>query len=381
MSASPAPVGPHSGPAGVGPPAGISAHPAARVVQRGRTLVLRRAWPRSPGHLLLDYAEGDRHVAGQWLADPARLNQVARATARSAADASDVEVLGKVLLQRRGADRRLPGLALLAADPRTALVVHRPERRAVVRLDRDGDPSRVGWVKVQRVKGAAARQHHDRVAAAGVAVPTVRRRWGGAGWMAHEAATLPGRALLHHGDADLLTAAAATGLMLRRLHHATDATGLPDHDLEAEAGVLRTWHRRLEWVDPHLARRMSAEVARVLGALAALPQPPQAGVLHRDLHDGQVLVDDSNRAGLLDLDTLAVGDPALDLGNLLAHLHLRADQGRLSQADAVAVGQEVLEGYDASRELRHRVQVHHDVAAARLRCVYALRPVPLADAG
>ena len=40
---------------------------------------------------------------------------------------------------------------------------------------------------------------------------------------------------------------------------------------------------------------------------------------HRDLHEKQILVT-ARGAGFLDFDTLSLADPALDAGNLLAHL-------------------------------------------------------------
>ena len=47
------------------------------------------------------------------------------------------------------------------------------------------------------------------------------------------------------------------------------------------------------------------------------------------------------RVGMLDVDTLGVGDPGLDLGNLLAHLDLRVQQGWTTQQTAEAVEEEV----------------------------------------
>jgi aminoglycoside phosphotransferase (APT) family kinase protein len=47
---------------------------------------------------------------------------------------------------------------------------------------------------------------------------------------------------------------------------------------------------------------------------------------HRDLHDKQILLDEDRGGTLLDLDLAAAGPPALDVGNILAHLRLRALQ-------------------------------------------------------
>ncbi|MGH8875440.1 MAG: hypothetical protein ACRDVM_09355, partial [Acidimicrobiia bacterium] len=104
-----------------------------------RSLTLLRAWPRSRERLALEYSdEAGRRIAGQWL-DPGhgieRLRRLARRTAQAAPETPVVaiEALG-LLLQADGADRRLPALAPVVALPGATLVVHRPERRAVVRL-------------------------------------------------------------------------------------------------------------------------------------------------------------------------------------------------------------------------------------------------------
>lgn len=68
-----------------------------------------------------------------------------------------------------------------------------------------------------------------------------------------------------------------------------------------------------------------------------------ATVVHRDLYEDQILLGD--RIGLIDLDDAAAGPPELDMGNLLAHLELRAL--RAHEAAARATGP-LLEGYAAS---------------------------------
>ena len=50
-------------------------------------------------------------------------------------------------------------------------------------------------------------------------------------------------------------------------------------------------------------------------------------LVHRDFHDGQVLLDESYAVGLIDFDLMAAGDPALDVANFLCHLELREHQG------------------------------------------------------
>ena len=95
------------------------------------------------------------------------------------------------------------------------------------------------------------------------------------------------------------------------------------------------------------------------------PCPP--GLLHRDLHDGQILLAPDGTIGLLDADTLARGEPALDLGNLVAHLERFAP-------DPAAATDALLDGYDPPADTARRLGAYTDAARLRLDCVYAFRP-------
>ncbi len=98
-----------------------------RLELRGPRLALRRAWPRSNGHLLLEYVDDqDRIVPGQWMQDVQQLKRVADETAKCCPDATPVVVnseRGSILLQPRGADRHLVGLCALAGTPRLNVAV------------------------------------------------------------------------------------------------------------------------------------------------------------------------------------------------------------------------------------------------------------------
>jgi Ser/Thr protein kinase RdoA (MazF antagonist) len=51
-----------------------------------------------------------------------------------------------------------------------------------------------------------------------------------------------------------------------------------------------------------------------------VPRWAPTTVVHRDLYEEQILIDE--QVGLIDLDDAALGPPELDVGNLLAHLDL-----------------------------------------------------------
>jgi thiamine kinase-like enzyme len=165
-------------------------------------------------------------------------------------------------------------------------------------------------------------------------------------------------------------------------------SGLEPWGAEDEVRALDGWLDRLQRHDP-LGRRATDAIRRLAGsaaeALLALPARP-AVTAHRDLHDKQLLVASADRysdttpatsggAGLIDLDTAAAADPALDEANLLAHLDLRVWQGVVGQdrarriADALLRTRQELAPVEAER-----VAAHRRVVRARLAALSCFRP-------
>ncbi|GIG35215.1 phosphotransferase [Cellulomonas pakistanensis] len=334
----------------------MSALAEVGAVAAAHGLRLRRAWPRGAEHLLLELVPdgGGSAVAGQWFADAGRAARVAAGTGDPARAA------GRVVLQPRGADRRLPALARVLARPGARLVAHRPERRAVVRL---GDGS---YAKVVRSAAVADLVASAAAAAAtGLRVPTVLDVDEVDGVVTTRA--LPGRtlhALLADPAVDPAPAARELGRALAVLHASPLPPGARVHDAAAEAAVLARWRG--------LARAHGVPVGEA-------PAPPPAGAgplvpVHRDLHDKQVLVDDRGRVGLLDFDLAAAGEAALDVANLLVHLELRAHQGVCAPDRAVAVRVAVLDGYRPAPRVSARIPAYEALTRARLAAVYGFRP-------
>ena len=96
--------------------------------------------------------------------------------------------------------------------------------------------------------------------------------------------------------------------------------------------------------------------------------------VHRDFHDKQVVVQEHGGIGVLDFDTLSLGEPAVDVANALAHFELRALQGICSMAAARAAASAFLEGYAPDGATAMRLQPYLDATRLRLACLYALRP-------
>lgn len=341
-------------------------------------LKLRRAWPRSAGHLGLEYIAGEGHIIpGQWFADSAQLEHVAGATARAgpAPLVTLAEVAGtRVLLQAGGADRRLPGLAPLLKQPGAYLLVHRPERRAVVRLE---TPTRLSYAKVVRPGRTQAL----------AAVGSVVRNLGGGAFIAPQPlavevkrgiivwSALPGVSLYAlSGQARLISAAQSAGRALKALHTAPPPPYLTAHSAGDEIGVLQRWLNRLETFIPPLSSQIRSIAAGLFEALNNSNTPSPSVLLHRDFYDKQIFINAGGHIGLLDFDTLSTGEAALDLANVLVHFELRALQGRCPLGQATAAGAALLDGYEPGLSVRRRLDPYADAARLRLACVYAFRP-------
>ena len=112
-------------------------------------------------------------------------------------------------------------------------------------------------------------------------------------------------------------------------HRGTTAPVLREHTAARELRVLL---ERASGAPPDLRRRVEREAPGLAAPWEATT------VVHRDLYEEQVLV--GEQVGVLDLDDVARGPAELDMGNLVAHLLLRARRTG-HQADVAAV----LHGY------------------------------------
>jgi hypothetical protein len=82
-----------------------------------------------------------------------------------------------------------------------------------------------------------------------------------------------------------------------------------------------TINRELEILSARVEAASLPIARRVAGALPGLEREwPHSTVVHRDLYEEQILIEES--IGLIDVDDAALGPPELDLGNLLAHVEL-----------------------------------------------------------
>lgn len=343
-----------------------------------------RAWPKSETHVLLELRDSTGGtVAGQWFAHSHALAAAENATPAPAF------VAGNVLIQPDGADAKLRALPQVLRcpperEPSTALqqlVSHRPSRRAVVRhVDADG--ATLGYTKVVRASRAAEIARRGQLATEllnGAALTprlleTSNVEKGILRW-----SVVAGDTLADLGTHPTWTsergrdAWRAAGEAVTRLHSAdptaVDATHGPSDELRAIGN----------WLQPAIAlgllERGLVDTAMSRVSELLLDGPTSAlGVLHRDLHDKQILLDESGRIGLIDVDTLAVGERALDVANLLVHLDLRELQGNLTPEVAASSRESFLSAVGAASMPSARIEAYAAATRLRLAGVYAFRP-------
>lgn len=339
-------------------------------------LVLRRAWPRSRDHVLLEYVDRDgQPVAAQWLRDAEQRRRTLAGTPAPA-----FLVPGScVLVQPAGVDRKLRSLAAVLAEPGARLVAHRPERRAVVRR---ADGSFVKVVRPGRSEGLALAAARVAAVEGHPEVPQLLEHDPDRGilvWSAlpgltlHEQATMSGGA---RSPADWAEAWRLTGRAVGHLHAAA-TDGLVTRGVEDERRAAARWigpARDLGLLPP------GPDLSEAVMAGADPLEPSTDVTLHGDLHDKQVVVGPSDhspagrRIGLLDLDQLARGDAALDIANLLTHIELRVRQELISPGAAAVARVAFLDGLGPSDATRARVAALSPLVRLRLAGLYAFRP-------
>jgi aminoglycoside phosphotransferase (APT) family kinase protein len=353
-------------------------HPALPV----GVLHLNRIWPQSSDHWGLEYwDEQGRAVVGQWVNDEDEFQRVVKGIQHTVGPSAVWALPAQgVLLQLKGADRKLPGLAALATQAGATLIVHRPERRAVVRLTTAQGVQYAKVVRPARVTALAETMRTVHTLAAGhFATPAVLAVDSEQGFVLLSA--LPGAALhtLIEGER-FVYAAGKMGATLRALHALPPSPGTPHHTAAAECQVLERWLTHFSLMLPQQHGLVQTLAESVRGALGASPAHQQEGrantpvLLHRDFYDKQFFLDDADGCGLLDFDTLATGEAALDLANALVHFELRALQGACTWAQAGNAAQAMLAGYQPAPATQQRLSAYADATRLRLACVYACRP-------
>ncbi|WP_459334098.1 phosphotransferase [Arthrobacter sp. Hz1] len=347
----------------------VTSIPETVTDKAGRQLTIHRAWPRDGGRLIFEASDPD---GGQ-------------------IRAGAVEADGRVRLSAFAEDPVLSGLPNAAAQGQ--LLVHRYKRRAVVR-DAVGYTKLLAPGKAEAV-AASHRLMSSLARTSGIVIPEV---------VVHhpESVTLsavPGISFHEMGQAgsQVDTQADSVADRVAEENWATaweqwstrwpllaasqkagvvGATELPAHGTRDECRTVSRWvtyaqEFRVLPVAADRLQRASTQVTRLL-----ISGAPQATVLsHRDLHDKQLLFNpDSRSVGLIDCDTIAAAEPALDLANLLVHIDLRGAQGVYSPAAAHTAEQSIWATASAMDVSEVRINAYAASTRLRLACLYAFRP-------
>ncbi len=243
-----------------------------------------------------------------------------------------------------------PGAPARLALRAIRTVRYKPGRRCLIEYDLevrcpDTPPEVVTLVAKARSRGADAGTFHllqalrargfDEASPDGVAVPEpvavipalgvwLQRKVPGTA--ATAALAEPGGVALARRLADALHKLHRAGAAARRRHTMADELRILHRCLESLAERRPEWGRRL-------GRLLSA--CDRLGA--ATPPRPLVGI-HRDFYPDHALLD-GERLYLLDFDLYCEGDPALDVGNCVAHIteqsvRTRGDPGALADREA-----------------------------------------------
>ena len=169
---------------------------------------------------------------------------------------------------------------------------------------------------------------------------------------------------------------AKIGAYLRRFQQSCPGGALTDFNSRDELSVLDERARRFLLCTPQLPANWQRGRELLEEKMVRLPAP-SVGLTHRDLHDGQFLVD-GEVVSLLDFDLLCNADVALDAGNLLAHLVLRELQAadNCSTNAARVCSDAFLQGLARCQEpgFKRRLYYYQATSFYRLALLYALRP-------
>ena len=260
-------------------------------------------------------------------------------------------------------DRKIANLSLLSAIPESLaqwfdpawsgsrMVAYAPEKCATVQCLSE-DREIVAYAKINAEDdGRRIQQNYDSVCRAAaqqnqpLRIP--RALAYSDTWRTLFLENIPGKRLADLDGAEFRRGMKLLGASLATLHSLPAPDGLsPFRRHSAEA--LTTAADIVGAVRPDVADRARALAADLAPSNGALDDPQVC--LHGDVHPKNAILNDGTLA-LVDLDQMALGSPACDLGSLLALLHYRRCIGRLAEGGEHELSEAFLAGYAGVREL------------------------------
>jgi len=130
--------------------------------------------------------------------------------------------------------------------------------------------------------------------------------------------------------------------------HAQAPEGLESWTRQDETAYLLSLAQEIAFIRPELAGPSGKLARRLVSRLTGAPA--MSVPVHGDFSDGQVLID-GRQVAVVDLDSSYRGDPADDLGSLLAQLETYELSGRFPPGAVEQLGYALLGGY--RRAARH----------------------------
>ena len=168
------------------------------------------------------------------------------------------------------------------------------------------------------------------------------------------------------GLADLVERSDATQACLSRIggalaaFHKQKANGLKvARGRASELALLRSQATVIGQLCPHFAARAVRVAERIAGQLVNVPT--EHCPVHGDFNDKQILLTDDSVA-ILDLDEVALGDRAYDLGLFISHLERYSLDGHLKPRVADRLAEAFVESYGAASG--RTLPAHIDLYAA-----------------
>lgn len=271
-------------------------------------------------------------------------------------------------------DRKVILAGRLAHTSDWRVLSYRPERRMVVRVERDGETFVVKGHKKGRSTRAAARQRiaEGAMARGAFRVPRMTLHEPEREAMAFEFLRGPELELAPGCEPHF----ARLGRELRVFQADPAALELEAHLVPEELDVLAKWCTKVKLAVGALPSHWAELHGRLEDCARTLPGP-ELGLAHRDLHDRQIHVVEG-RVALLDFDLLCRADVALDPANLIVHLAWRAAQGLhgATPASVTAASAAFLDGLGRRGEqaFAARLAFWSAASALRIALVYRLRP-------
>lgn len=156
--------------------------------------------------------------------------------------------------------------------------------------------------------------------------------------------------------------------------HSGKFTPLRIHSWEHEIKVMKKWTAAAN----HLYPFPFSSINRLMNSILEKGKSVNTkshSLVHCDFYDKQIIVN-GNAIAFLDFDSFSIGDPAIDIGNFLAHLALRGIQKTGNPKHYNRIKKCFLAAYTNNNnevDLFKRIELYLLSSLLRLSCVYMLR--------